>query len=43
LPLIGVDEPKVMLSKPIWLAVPEKSTDMAVPLKVTPNGTKGQN
>jgi hypothetical protein len=31
-----------MSSKPIWFAVPEKSTDIAVPEKDTPNGTNGQ-
>ncbi len=38
----GVTEPKVMSSKPVWLAVPPKSIDMAVPLKPTPTAVQLQ-
>jgi len=38
----GVLEPKVTSSKPMWLAVALKFTDIAVPLKATPVGSQGQ-
>lgn len=39
----GVAAPKVMLSKPIWLDVPPKSIEKAVPANDDPIGTNGQN
>jgi len=39
----GVAEPTVMLSKPIWLDVPPKSIEKAVPANDDPIGINGQN
>ena len=39
-PSSGTSEPKVMLSKPVWLATPPKFTEKAVPEKVTPTGAQ---
>jgi hypothetical protein len=38
----GVAEPKVMSSKPVWLAVPPKSMDFAMPTNETPTGVQLQ-